>query len=253
MDAGKLAVGKLPMALLQVLLERYGERDERLVVGPRVGEDAAVLDIGERYLIAKSDPITFATDEIGWYVGHVNANDIATMGGVPRWLLLTLLLPEKLTEQTMVERIFSQVSAACQSLGIVLCGGHTEITYGLERPIAVGMMLGEVEKADLVCTAGAQVGDAVILTKGISIEGTALLAREMEEQLVAQVGGDLVARGQRFLTEPGISVVRDAKIVCQVGHPHAMHDPTEGGVATGSCWIWPAYICFLRQRFSAGR
>jgi hydrogenase maturation factor len=136
-----------------------------------VGEDAAVLDFGDRYLVAKSDPITFATDEIGWYVVHVNANDIATMGATPRWFLLTLLLPEKRTAQSMVEGIFAQVSDACRALGVVLCGGHTEITHGLDRPIAVGLMLGEVAKQNLVCTAGAQVGDDLILTKGIAIEG----------------------------------------------------------------------------------
>ena len=107
------------MAFLQTLLERYGGQDERLVVGPRVGEDAAVLDMGDRYLVVKSDPITFATDEIGWYVVHVNANDIATMGATPRWLLLTLLLPEERTDEALVEEIFSQVSQACQALGIV--------------------------------------------------------------------------------------------------------------------------------------
>jgi hydrogenase maturation factor len=226
-------IGKLPMDLLQVLLERYRGQDERLVVGPQVGEDAAVLDMGDRYLVVKSDPITFVSDEIGWYVVHVNANDIATMGATPRWLLLTLLLPEKQTSREMVEGIFSQVSQACQSLNIVLCGGHTEITYGLDRPIAVGLMLGEVEKENLVRTAGAQVGDYVILTKGIAIEGTAVLAREMEETLTAQVGIELVKRGKHFLTDPGISVMRDAKVMCQAGQPHALHDPTEGGVATG--------------------
>ena len=228
-----LGVGKLPMELLQVLLERYGGWDERLVVGPQVGEDAAVLDMGERYLVVKSDPITFATDEIGWYVVHVNANDIATMGGTPRWLLLTLLLPENQTDRAMVERIFSQCAQACNELGIVLCGGHTEITYGLDRPIAVGLMLGEVDKECLVCSAGAQVGDSIILTKGIAIEGTALLAKEMGDKLGAQVGPELVARGRRFLVEPGISVLEDAKVVQRVGRPHAMHDPTEGGLATG--------------------
>jgi len=233
MSVEAFGVGKLPVHVLQLLLERYGGRDERLVVGPRVGEDAAVLDFGDRYLVVKSDPITFATDEIGWYVVQVNANDIATMGATPRWLLLTLLLPERQTNQAMVESIFSQVSQACRALGIVLCGGHTEITYGLDRPLAVGLMLGEVEKADLVCTAGAQVGDEIILTKGIAIEGTAVLARELQEQLVAQLGQELVGRSQRFLREPGISVVRDAAIVCQSGRPHAMHDPTEGGLATG--------------------
>lgn len=228
-----LNIGKLPMDLLQVLLERYGGSDDRLVVGPQVGEDAAVLDMGERYLVVKSDPITFATDEIGWYLVHVNANDIATTGATPRWLLLTLLLPEKKADRGLVEDIFSQVSQACLSLGVVLCGGHTEITYGLDRPIAVGLMLGEVEKESLVCTSGAQAGDDVILTKGIAIEGTAVLAREIDERLAIQVGAELVARGKRFLKDPGISVLRDATIVCQAGQPHAMHDPTEGGLATG--------------------
>jgi hydrogenase expression/formation protein HypE len=233
MHAETLEVGKLPMEFLRALLERYSTKDERLMVGPQVGEDAAVLDMGQRYLVAKSDPITFATDEIGWYVVHVNANDIATMGAAPRWLLLTLLLPEGKTDRGLVEMIFSQASQACRALGITLCGGHTEITYGLSRPLAVGLMLGEVEKADLVQTAGAQPGDDVILTKGIAVEGTAVLAREMAEQLTALVGAEQVARGRRFLQEPGISVVRDAQIVCRVGHPHAMHDPTEGGLATG--------------------
>jgi hydrogenase maturation factor len=221
------------MDLLQVLLARYRGQDERLVVGPQVGEDAAVLDMGDRYLVVKSDPITFATDEIGWYVVHVNANDIAAMGGAPRWFLLTLLLPERQTDREMIEDIFSQVSQACQSLDVVLCGGHTEITHGLDRPIAVGLMLGEVEKENLVRTAGVQVGDDVILSKGVAIEGTAVLAREMGEVLAAQVGDELVEQGTRFLTEPGISVVRDAAVVCRAGLPHAMHDPTEGGLATG--------------------
>jgi hydrogenase maturation factor len=221
------------MQFLQTLLERYGGADERMVVGPRVGEDAVVLDMGDRYLVAKTDPITFATDEIGWYVVHVNANDVAAMGATPRWLLLTLLLPEAGTDPGGVEAIFSQVHQACQSLGIVLCGGHTEITYGLDRPIAVGLMLAELEKTDLVQTAGAQLGDHLILSKGIAIEGTAVLALEMGNQLEERVGSELVARGRRFLQEPGISVVRDAQVVCRVGRPHAMHDPTEGGLATG--------------------
>jgi hydrogenase expression/formation protein HypE len=226
MDKGYFDVGKLPMEFLRELLERYGGQDDRLVVGPRVGEDAAVLDMGERYLVVKTDPITFATDEIGWYLVHINANDLATMGATPRWLLLTLLLPERRTSRTMVEEIFAQVSQACDELSVVHCGGHTEITHGLDRPIAVGLLLGEVEKPDLVRTSGAQVGDDVILTKGIAIEGTAVLARELETRLMPEVGTDLVARARSFLREPGISVVRDAQLVRKAGQPHAMHDPT---------------------------
>jgi hydrogenase expression/formation protein HypE len=229
----QLDLGKLPMGLLEALLQRYARPDERVVVGPRIGEDAAVLDMGSRYLVVKSDPITFATDEIGWYVVHINANDVAAMGATPRWFLLTLLLPEGRASKAMVEEIFRQVDGACQSLGVVLCGGHTEVTYELERPIAVGIMLGEVEKEDLVRTGGAQVGDDLILSKGIAIEGTAVLAREVGDTLANRLGSEIVQRGRRFLTEPGISVWRDAQILRKAGRPHAMHDPTEGGLATG--------------------
>lgn len=221
------------MEFLQTLLDRYGGRDERIVVGPRVGEDAVVLDMGDRYLVAKTDPITFATDEIGWYVVHVNANDVATMGATPRWLLLTLLLPEKDTDRQGVEAIFDQTYQACESLGIALCGGHTEITYGLDRPIAVGLMLADLDKGDLVETANTQSGDHLILTKGIAVEGTAVLASELGNRLEEMLGAEVVERGKRFLRDPGISVVRDAQIVRGAGHPHAMHDPTEGGLATG--------------------
>ena len=163
----------------------------------------------------------------------MNANDVAALGALPRWLLLSLLLPEKGSDATRVEEIFSQVHGACQALGVTLCGGHTEITYGLDRPIAIGFMLGEMKKGDLVRTSGARVGDHLILTKGIAIEGTATLALEMGARLEKLVGEELVVRGRRFLKEPGISVVRDAQILCRTGNPHAMHDPTEGGLATG--------------------
>lgn len=233
MSSDILRVGKLPMDFLHSLLERFGGQDDRLIVGPRVGEDAAVLDMGDRYLVVKSDPITFATDDIGWYVVHINANDLAMMGATPRWLLVTLLLPEGRADRSLVETIFSQTSEACRTLGITLVGGHTEITHGLDRPIAVGVLLGEVDKKDLVCSANVQSGDHLILSKGIAIEGTAVLAQEMGARLTALVGEDLVARGLCFLKEPGISILRDVQIMSQVGTPHAMHDPTEGGLATG--------------------
>jgi hydrogenase expression/formation protein HypE len=144
-----------------------------------------------------------------------------------------LLLPDGQTEAQMVEEIFRQVAETCQELGIVLCGGHTEITHGLERPIAIGVLLGEVEKGDLVRTSGALVGDDLILTKGIAIEGTAILAREAKDRLAGLVDDEILERGYGFLHDPGISVLRDARIAVKAGRVHAMHDPTEGGLATG--------------------
>ena len=90
----KLKAGKLPLDMLSRLLGKIDQSDPRVVLGPKAGEDAAVIDFGDRYLVAKTDPITFATDLIGWYVVQINANDLAVMGAEPRWLMVTLLLPE---------------------------------------------------------------------------------------------------------------------------------------------------------------
>jgi hydrogenase maturation factor len=219
------------------LLRRHATDDPRVLVGPGLGEDATVIDLGpdfgDRLLVAKTDPITFATDEIGWYAVNVNANDVACMGARPRWFLVTLLLPEGRTDDALVERIFDQIGQACAALDISLAGGHTEITYGLDRPIVVGHMLGEVARDRLVTTSGAQVGDVLLLTKGVAVEATAIIAREKTGELARQFSAEFLARCQGFLHDPGISVVRDARVATAAGRVHAMHDPTEGGLATG--------------------
>src|SRR5512135_1621557 len=153
-DNTVLPAGKLPLPLLERLLSRVTPRDPRVIVGPRTGEDAAVFDFGDRYLVAKSDPITFATTEIGWYAVNVNANDVAVMGAVPRWFLATILLPAGQATEALAESIFAQIHGACAALGISLAGGHTEITHNLDRPIIAGTMLGEVAPARLVTTGG---------------------------------------------------------------------------------------------------
>ena len=225
-------VGKLPADMLARLLSRTPQPDPRVLQGPGIGADAAVIDLGDRLLIAKADPVTFAADRIGWYAVQVNANDVACMGGAPRWFLATVLLPEGAPEALAVA-VHEQITAACETLGVALVGGHTEITHGLTRPIVAGHMLGEAAREAVVWPGGARPGDALILTRGIAIEGTAVLAREAADALLA--GGmshTEVAAAAALLDDPGISVVRAAQAAAQAGVT-AMHDPTEGGLATG--------------------
>jgi hydrogenase expression/formation protein HypE len=229
-----LPVGKLPLEQLRALLSHLPERDSRVLIGPKIGEDAAVIDLGDRYLVSSTDPVTFATEQIGRYAVHVNANDVAVLGARPLWFFLVMLLPENRTSPELVEAIMADVLTTCHELGVTLAGGHTEITQGLDRPVLVGQMLGEVDPAHLVVKSRIAVGDRILLTQGVAIEGTAILAREMSERLHGRVGTDLLERARRFLIEPGISVVRAALTAIQVsGAVHAMHDPTEGGLATG--------------------
>jgi len=188
---------------LEKELDALGLLEKAREIYAELGEDAAVIDMGDRYLVAKSDPITFATDEIGWYVVNVNANDIACSGAVPRWFLATLLLPAEKTDEQLVETIFEQLSSACEQLGITLAGGHTEITYGLDRPIIAGHMLGEVRPDRFVSTSGMKVGDDIILTKAVAVEATALIAGEKLDELKALFPTEYLERCRRFLHEPG--------------------------------------------------
>lgn len=226
-----LPIGKLPADLLARLLKRYSVKDPRVLLGPGIGWDCAVIDFGANLLVVKSDPITFATEEIGWYAVQVNANDLATTGAVPRWFMVTLLLPEGKTTPELVETISQQVHHACEEIGVEVVGGHTEITYGLNRPILAGTMLGEVSRETLVTPQGANPGDRVLLTKGVPIEATAILAREFPNRLRDAIGADEIEQAQAFLYNPGISVLREARLALASGRVSAMHDPTEGGLA----------------------
>jgi hydrogenase expression/formation protein HypE len=226
-----LPVGKLPSHLLAEFIASL-PGGPRVVLGPRLGEDAAVLDMGDHYLVAKTDPITFATDEIGWYAVQINANDIATTGAVPLWFLATILLPDACATAGMARDILSQIAGACRDLNIAVVGGHTEITHNLDRPVVVGCMLGEVEKDWLVRTGGARPGDAILLTKGAPIEATAIIAHEKRVELEGQFPASFLDRCANYLHQPGISVVREARLAVEVGGVTSMHDPTEGGVVT---------------------
>jgi len=231
-----LPVGKLRAELLERLFGTYVPAAPRVVVGPRVGEDAAVLDMGDRYLVATTDPITFASDAIGWYALHVNANDLAVRGARPLWFLATLLLPEGGVSEARVESLFAELGEGCAELDVALVGGHTEVTAGLPRPIVIGCMLGEVDKDQLVTTDGAREGDVLLLTKGVPLEGAAILAREHGAEAARRgVAPDVIGRARDFLRRPGISVVPEARLACGAARVHAMHDPTEGGLAT-ACW-----------------
>ena len=225
--------GKLPAPLLQKLLSKIKHVDPRVILGPKLGEDAALIEFGNKILAAKTDPITFATDLIGWYLVQVNTNDLAVVGATPRWMLVTLLLPEG-TNEEQITSIFNDLTKAAESQNIVLIGGHTEVTSGLNRSIAVGTLLGELDSKDIIMTAGIKDGDAIILTKGIAIEGTSLLCREAETELLKLgVHPDIINTGKGMLFEPGISVRADAELARKTVKVNAMHDPTEGGIATG--------------------
>jgi len=226
-----LRTGKLPPELLKKLLKHRGAKDPRVILGPSVGEDAALVKVGKETLVLKTDPVTYASEMIGWYAVHVNANDVATRGAEPAWFQAVILLPPG-SDEALAESIFKQISSAAKSLGIAVTGGHTEVTPGIERPIVVGDMHGVFKGSKPVVASGARAGDVIVLTKGAGIEGTATIARERRSDLLKTFDEEFVDRAAKYLFDPGLSIVPEAMLALKHG-VSAMHDPTEGGVSMG--------------------
>lgn len=227
----KLPPGKIPIDILkEVVFKNLGTPRKEVTLGPTAGVDGAVLDLGNKSLIVSMDPITGAVERIGWLAVNVNANDVATFGVEPAFLFSCLMLPEG-ADRSMVEVISRQMNDAAQELGMAIVGGHCESTPKLANPIVVGCAIGVTEKGSYVTAAGAKPGDALILTKSAGIEGTAILANDRETDLRKALGTALTQNAKDFYSQ--ISVVKDAITACKTGGVHAMHDPTEGGIAGG--------------------
>ena len=231
MSPRSFKTGKIPSDVLRRLVfNRLGVPTDRVLSGPGVGEDAAVIDMGDRVLVAKGDPITGAEGNIGWLSVHINANDIASTGARPLWFVCIALLPEG-ADESMLKGIMDDIHEACLEVGASLVGGHTETTPGLDRPILAGFMMGEAEKSGYVTTGGARPGDLIILTKGAGIEGTAVIASDLRDHLKGKVDDQVVERGAAMVR--WISVVPEAMKAVEAGSPNSLHDPTEGGLING--------------------
>lgn len=227
----RLPPGKIPIDILkEVVFKNLGIKREEIVLGPSAGIDGAVIEVGNNHMIVSMDPITGAIERIGWFAVNINANDIATFGVEPAFFFSCILLPEN-AERKTVETISTQMDKAAKKLGIAIVGGHCEVTPGLTNPIVVGCTMGLTEKGNYVTAGGAKPRDKLILTKHAGIEGTAILASDREEQLKKAMSTAVLQKAKEFYNQ--ISVVKEATTAFKTGGVHAMHDPTEGGVAGG--------------------
>ena len=227
----QLPPGKIPIDILkEVVFKNLGAARKEVAVGPHSGIDGAVINLDDKSLIVSMDPITGAVERIGWLAVNVNANDVATFGVDPAFLFSCILLPEK-ADSAIVEAICTQMNAAAKDLGVAIVGGHCESTPSLANPIVVGCIMGLTEKGGYVTAGEAKPRNKLILTKSAGIEGTAILASDKEATLKKALSSKMLQNAKNFYQQ--ISVVKDALTAYKTGGVHAMHDPTEGGVAGG--------------------
>jgi hydrogenase expression/formation protein HypE len=226
-----LAPGKLPNDLLAGFLAGVAGGDPALVLPPGVGEDVAAVDLdGAELLVAHGDPITLGGDAVGRAAVLVNVNDIAASGADPRWLLATVLLPAGTTPSQALA-VLGGLATAADEVGVTLAGGHTEVTDAVTRPVVSLTALGTLRRVELKDKRSARAGDRVVLTKALAMEGAALLAGQLGERLRALGMTDGELDACRALQERA-SILPEARLARDVAGVRAMHDVTEGGLAT---------------------
>jgi len=210
--------------LEETVFSRTGAPDDDVLTGPAHGEDAAALRVGERVLVASTDPITFAADRIGTLAVNIATNDVAACGATPQWLVPTLFVPDTSND---LDRIAAQIDGAAREVGAAIVGGHTEYA-DRTRPLVSTACLGLADR--YVPTGGADPGEELVLTKSAGIEAGAILATDFEELLAADLPEEVIDAAAAGLDDT--SVLPEATVLRE--RATAMHDPTEGGALAGA-------------------
>ncbi|MGM0371155.1 MAG: AIR synthase family protein [Halobacteriota archaeon] len=218
-------LGKVPPADLAAhVFDRHGATLESVRQGPAYGEDAAAIDVEDGTMVVSSDPISLAADRVGTLGVHVACNDVAASGGDPTWLTNIIFLPGD-ADPSVLDRITAQVDEAASEMGVAIVGGHSEYNPSLDRPLLTLTCMGMADP--YVPTGGADPGDEIILTKGVGIEGTAILATDFEAALLESgVDPAIIERAATFYGDIGVH--REGTTLRSWAT--AMHDPTEGGL-----------------------
>jgi hydrogenase expression/formation protein HypE len=198
-----------------------------VILGATFGEDVALTRVGGDILASHLDPIVGAIGNIGWLAVHVACNDIATTGIPPQWILPLVLVPSQ-DDEDLLQRIMRDASRAANEIGVSIIGGHTGYSANLARPLVAVTALGAARGRRPLLTRGACVGEQVLVTKGVAIEGVAILAQDFAD--VARklgLGENDLAEARGLMTQ--LSVVKEAVAIAAQGAT-AMHDVTRGGL-----------------------
>ena len=228
-----LGIGKVPERVLErAVIGQLTVTRPEVILGSGVGEDCSVLRIGEdEDIVLSSDPITAAASDIGDLAIMVSVNDLASAGAEPIGFMVTVLLPPE-TMESELRAIIKQINEACERAGAPVVGGHTEVTDVVRVPVLSITAVGKVQRGKVITTAGVRPGMDFVVTKWIGLEGTSIIAKEKEEELLKRFPSSLISDAKDF--DKLISVQKDGMVAATAG-ARAMHDVTEGGIL-GALW-----------------
>lgn len=228
-----MKTGKVPESVLKrSIMKQVHQRRPEVVLGAGIGEDCSALTLEpDEIFVLSTDPITGTSYDIGHLSIQITVNDLASAGAEPIGVLLTVLLPEN-TEEALLKTMMQQAESACEESNLQILGGHTEVTKVVNQPLISVTGVGKAKRGRLITTAGARPGMDILVTKWIGIEGTSILAKEKEKDLLKKYPAHLVDEAKHL--DRYLSVLPEAAVAVESGVA-AMHDVTEGGIF-GALW-----------------
>ncbi|MDR0370239.1 MAG: thiamine-phosphate kinase [Prevotellaceae bacterium] len=151
-----------------------------------VGDDAAVLDYGEKQILITTDLLLegihfdlvyVPLKHLGYKAAVVNFSDIYAMNGTPKQITVSLGVSKRFSVEDL-EAIYEGIRLACQGYGVDLVGGDTSASLtGLTISISC---IGEADRDKIVYRNGAKPNDLICVTGdlGSAYMGLQLLERE---------------------------------------------------------------------------
>lgn len=200
-------------------------KDVDVVMGPVRGEDAAVIRLGDGFLIVQSTHVTTGVKRAGYVAVHVAGNSIAVRGARPRWFLPVVFLPRHFGEADKVE-FFKDMERALNEIGGTVVGGFAGTITEFTRPLIAVTAVGYT-KTKVILTRDARPGDLVYVVGKIAGEGVGIIAWDFEKKLLEEgVSEDIVNAAKKLIHE--VSVVDIALKI--IDYVNTMHSAVEGGI-----------------------
>lgn len=225
MRPGKISENVLKRSVLKQI---HTGREE-VICGAGLGENCAVFTLSEGDFFAVSThQNTIAGADCTRYAIYKATNNLAAAGAEPVAVELALLLPEEV-EEPALRAMMEQAEETCKELSVQLSGGSTKVSNAVNCPVATVTGIG---RRAFDAVPKAKPGQDIVITKWIGLEGTVLLAKEKEAELIKRYPSRMVKEAQAF--DRWLSVVPEAATAIKSGVCR-MHDASEGGIF-GALW-----------------
>ena len=221
--------GKLSNENLEkILFNKIKIKNKEVMIGAGIGKDTAMLDFKNDLFIISTDPITGSKNGIGKLCVNISCNDIATAMARPVAMMITMLIPTYAKIKD-VEEIIDEILLTCDENDVDLIGGHTEVTSSVNKFILSGVCIGKKEKRK---GSSPRAGDKIVMSKYAGLEGSAIAALDLEEEIKKILSDDELKRMKELINHT--NVIKEG-LIAKDHEVSLLHDATEGGVLGG---VW---------------